>query len=152
MEKQYKKTEGKDFGQEVSKKMPLIAREFIRRLRKTFSQGALTVPQLVILDFLRERSSAQMSELAKALGFSMSAVTAIVDKMIEHKLVKRERPQEDRRVVRITLLNKGKKMIERINEGRRNIVNDLFSVLTEAEKNEYIRIIRKIVDSLEKRQ
>lgn len=149
---EFQKPQNMDFGKEISKILPLFMKEFARRQNNIFAKGLMTIPQVVILDLLLERGSCKMNELAKALGLTMSAVTVIIDKMIVLKLVKRERSEQDRRVVKTSLLNKGKEMIRRINQGRQNIVNDLFSVLTESEKSEYIKMLRKIGDSLKQRQ
>lgn len=153
MEKQPNKVKDTGFGTEVARMLPLMMREFTRRQQKNiFARGLLTVPQVVILDFLAERGCCQMNELAKVLNFTMSAVTAIVDKMVGLKLVKRERSSEDRRVVKVMMLNKGKEAIKRVREDRRNCVNDLFSVLAEKEREEYVRMLKKIVNKLRKRQ
>lgn len=153
MERQLNKLKNTDFGTELAKILPLIMREFTRRQQKNiFAKGLLTVPQVVILDFLAERGCSQMNELAKVLNFSMSAVTAIVDKMIALKLLKRERSSEDRRVVKVTVLNKGKEAIRQVREARRNCATDLFSALTEKERAEYLRMLRKVANSLRQRQ
>lgn len=141
-----------DFGKEVSKIHPMIIRELTKRQQGIISRGFLTIPQIVILDYLAERGPCKMSELAKVLNFSMSAVTAIVDKMIELKLVKREHSSKDRRVINIIMLHKGREVFKRINKERRDIVNDIFSVLTKSEKVEYMRLLRKIYNDLKQRQ
>ena len=93
-----------------------------------------------------------MNDLAKTLNFTMSAVTAIVDKMIDMKLVKRERSSSDRRVVNVTMLNKGKECLIKIRHARSNCVNELFSTLTQQDKSEYIRILKKVYANLRQRQ
>lgn len=137
-----------DFGTEVSKIHPLIMRELTKRQMSIFSKGFLTIPQVVVLDLLAERGPCKMSELAKALGLTMSAVTVIVDKMIEFKLVKRERSTKDRRVVKVIMLNKGMKIARRARKERIHIVNDFLSPLTEKEKNEYLRLLKKVYGHL----
>ncbi len=142
----------RDFGAEIAKILPYVLREFAGRQRDLFIKIALTVPQMVILDFLMERGPCKMSELAEALNFTMSAVTAIVDKMIKTKLVKRERSAQDRRVVRVVILHKGVQAARRVKETRRSCANEMFSVLSEQEKNEYVRILRKVADNLRKKK
>ncbi|UCB57545.1 MAG: winged helix-turn-helix transcriptional regulator [Candidatus Omnitrophota bacterium] len=140
---------GSDFGKEVSTMLPLIMREFTRNQHKDiFAKGLLSVPQVVILDFLYERKGCQMNELARLLNFSMSAVTAIVDKMIRLKLIKRQRSSQDRRVVNVMILSKGKEAIKRVREARRDCVNEMFSVLTQKDREEYIRILKKVYINL----
>ncbi|MBN2096956.1 MAG: MarR family transcriptional regulator [Candidatus Omnitrophica bacterium] len=134
---------GRDFGEEAARILPSIMREFTRRQKDIFSQSFLTLPQIVLLDFLFEQGASQMSELAKALNFTLSAATAVVDKMVRQRLIKREHSSEDRRVVRVSLLNKGKQLARQVRQGRRECANELFSALSEQEKNEYIRMLKK---------
>lgn len=141
-----------DFGQEAAKIMPLLLRELTRRQRDFFAKVALSVPQIVIIEFLAAQGACKMKELAKAVNFTMSAVTAIVDKMIKAKLVKRERSSEDRRVVNVTLLQKGRELIAELMQLRRKAFNEMFSTLSEGEKNEYMRILKKAYQGLKKKQ
>ena len=72
----------------------------------------------------------------------------IVDKMIRLGMVKRERSLEDRRVVKVILLKKGAETAKKITEERRKVANKIFSSLTETERKEYLRLLRKVYVSL----
>jgi len=137
-----------DFGREVSKMLPVIIREATRRQMSVFSESRISIPHLVILEYIRDTGPARMSELAKALNLTMGAVTAIADKMIRMGLVKRERSSEDRRVVRVALLKKGREIAERVQNDRRRISNDMFAALTGDEKREYLRLLQKVYEGL----
>ncbi|RKY41845.1 MAG: hypothetical protein DRP85_04890 [Candidatus Makaraimicrobium thalassicum] len=141
-----------DFGKETATMLPLILREVTKRQMTIFSKGKLSLPQVVILDFLRERGASRMGDLSKTLHLTMSAVTAIVDKMIKLKLVKRERSRKDRRVIYISLLKKGEKTARQVNEERKKMSADIFSVLTMPEKRKYLRLLRKVYEDLRKRK
>lgn len=137
-----------DFSGKVSKMLPAIIRETTRRQMSVFMKSSLTISQMVILDYLMENEICKMSDLAKVLNLTMSAVTAIVDKMIRTDLLKRERSNEDRRVVRIMLLKKGRELAVQVKKARSNSVKEMFSTLTDAEKREYLRILHKIYNNL----
>lgn len=141
-----------DFGTKIAEILPLIMREFTKGQKNIFSKGFLTIPQVVILDFLIERGTCQMNELAKVLNFTRSAVTAIVDKMIALGLVQRERSSEDRRVVKVIILNKGKQAAREVKVARQDCANNLFSVLSKKDKAEYLRILREVYDNIRQRQ
>jgi DNA-binding MarR family transcriptional regulator len=142
----------RDFGRKVSQMLPLIMREFTRHQKNILSKGELNIPQIVVLEYLVERGICQMNELAKTLNLSMSAVTAIIDRMIYLKLVKREHSSEDRRVVNVTILTKGREQVRRVRAARRDCANSLFATLSEKDKNEYIRILRQVFNNLRQRQ
>lgn len=150
--KRQKKPRHMDFGTEVSKIMPLLLREVTRKQMRILSKGFLAIPHIITLDLLLEKGPCKMSELARTLGLTMSAVTAIVDKMIRLKLIKRERSSEDRRVVNVNILDKGAKTIRRVSEERRDAANSIFSPLTKEDRNEYLRLLRKVYDNLRQRQ
>jgi len=140
-----------DIGSEIAKIVPAILREVTRRHETIFSEDNLAIPQIVVLDLLRERGSCNMGDLARMLNYTMSAATGIIDKMIKMDLVKRERSQEDRRVVMVAFRKKGEETARRVSEARRDLSNDLYSVLTQKEKQEYLRLLRKVFDNLRKK-
>ena len=123
-----------DFGTEISKIMPLILREVTRNQMRILAKDFLSIPHIIILDLLLEKEPCRMTELAKALGLTMPAVTAIADKMVRLKLVKRERSSEDRRVVKVSILEKGEKTIKRITAERQDAANAIFSPLAKEER------------------
>ena len=133
-----------DFYDQMTRLMPVFLREVARRQEKVFTKGNMSVSNIVVVDVLKEKGACTMGEIAKMLNLTMSAATAIVDKMIDQSLVKRERLAEDRRVVRVSLRPKGIEVAKKIFEFRRNMSNDLFSVLTDKEREEYLRIRRKM--------
>ncbi|MCK4851578.1 MAG: MarR family transcriptional regulator [Candidatus Omnitrophica bacterium] len=140
-----------DFGGEVSRILPLILREVTKKQMTVFSKGGLSLPQVVVLDLLREKGACMMGDLARTLHLTMSAVTGIVDKMIKLNMIKRERSKEDRRIVRVILLEKGEKTAKQISKERKNISNDIFSVLSGSERREYLKLLKKIYNDLRKR-
>lgn len=137
-----------DFGSEMAKIMPVFLREVARSQEGTFTKGDMAVSHIVVLEILKEKGPSTMSELSESMNLTMSAVTGIIDKMIEQGLVKRERPKEDRRVVKVTLLPKGLKHANQINDWRKNVANDLFAVLSEEERREYLKLIKKVCESI----
>ncbi|MFH1790900.1 MAG: MarR family transcriptional regulator, partial [Candidatus Omnitrophota bacterium] len=106
---------------------------------------------IVILELLYEKESCMMRELAEALGLTMGAVTAIVDRMISMKLARRERSRSDRRVVRVSLLARGRTIITGMRETRRRMIDDLFSLLSAAERAEYLRLFTRVTVNLKAR-
>lgn len=137
-----------DFGNEVAKILPSIIRSVTQGQSSILTEGNLSIPQMIILELLREKGPCKMNELAKALHLTMSAVTAIIDKMIKHDLVKRERSDEDRRVVNVILMKKGEETAKRIGEERRKTANQIFSPLSGSERKEYLRLLRKVYVNL----
>ena len=139
---------GFDFGAEVMKLMPRMLREVSRAQKSVIAKGNLAVPHIVVLDMLSSKKSCTMGELARTMDLTMSAATGIVDRMIELGLVKRERSASDRRVVRVTLLKKGSDLMRKINGERRRMIDRMFMALSDAERHEYLRLFRKVIESI----
>jgi DNA-binding MarR family transcriptional regulator len=141
-----------DFVGEMAKMLPRMLREFSRRQEGILTRGNLAVSDIIVMDALLEMGTCTMGVLAKMLNLTKSAATVIVDRMIRKGFVRRERSNEDRRVVSVVLLKKGEDMIRRVNEERRNMLNEFYSALNESERKEYIKLLKKVFGSLSGKQ
>lgn len=132
------------FANEVLKLMPDILREFLRRQTKEITQGNFSLPQILILDVLKEKASMRMGELAKYLSVSMAAATGIADKLVRNGFVIRTGSPHDRRVVNISITAKGKKMITQFNLARQKTIIEIFGALSDSDRDKYLEILNKI--------
>ncbi|MDP8259271.1 MAG: MarR family transcriptional regulator [Candidatus Aadella gelida] len=137
-----------NIGEEFAKIHPLILREIVVKQMKVMGRDNLSLTHIAILDMLKERGACRMGDIADLLGITLSAVTGIIDKMTEMKLVKRERSGTDRRVVMVLMLPKGKRIVEKTYRMKIDVVNDVFSVFTYDEKKEYLRLLTKVYTKL----
>jgi len=135
---------------EMAKVMPMFIREVHVRHNALALGSRITISNMVILEFLKERGPCSMSEISGAMNLSMSAATAVVDKMISSGLVRRQRSDEDRRVVRVQLLKKGGDVAAKVQQLRRKVINDMCKTLTDEEKHEYLRLIKKVYKGLKR--
>jgi DNA-binding MarR family transcriptional regulator len=70
-------------------------------------ETGLTLRWYDILIHLEEDDGCKMSELAERIIFSRSGLTSLIDRMEKEGLVRRERQQDDRRVIRLFLTPDG---------------------------------------------
>jgi DNA-binding MarR family transcriptional regulator len=133
-----------DINEEVVRLMAVLLREAARRQESILTKGNISVSNIVVIDILKEKGSCSMRQISEALNLTMGAATGIIDKMTAAGLVKRERQKDDRRVVKVSLRPGGHKVHEKINKFRGDVTADLFSALTEREKREYLRILKKM--------
>ena len=140
----------KDIGIEIANAGAFFMREFAKREKVIFSNKALHPSYIILLDILREKGSCSMRELSVALGLTMGAITASIDRLQMLKFVKRERQTRDRRVVKVFLLPAGKTMSLKIFNARQRFIKEVFSVLTEKEKQQYLCILTKVIDGAKK--
>lgn len=107
---------------------------------RTGSFSDLTIAELHTLESIGPYDARTMSETAATLGVTTGTLTVAVDRLVRKGYVKRERDQNDRRIVRVMLTKKGKLayrihskfhhlLVERITHGldeeRRTILLDM---------------------------
>jgi DNA-binding MarR family transcriptional regulator len=100
--------------------------------------------ELRIVDILGKKGPSMMTELAEQAMLSLSTVTGIVDGLVEKSLVRRERSEEDRRVVRVELTEEGTKMHQQSLEFRMKLVHSMLTSLNRNEQDAFIDLFRKI--------
>ncbi len=84
----------------------LIKHEYLKPAEH-ITRTTLSPTQFHTLGVLYRRSSLPMSELAGLLKISKQQLTPLIDKLSDCQLVSRELDEQDRRVVRIELTDKG---------------------------------------------
>ena len=86
-----------------------------------------------------------MNELAERILYSKSGFTRVVDRMEEAGLVRRARPENDRRTILIVLADKGTETLERARRHHRDGIQRHFSQhLTDADIKALTRALEKI--------
>lgn len=78
---------------------------YSRRLR---SEHDMTGPQLVCLLTLSNGGTLTLSQLSRAVHLSASTLVGILDRLEAKGLISRERDKVDRRVVKLTITDKGR--------------------------------------------
>jgi DNA-binding MarR family transcriptional regulator len=137
----------KNFGKVMSKLSSAFVREMTSRAGGLFSKGECVPSHIVVLAFLAETGESSMKTIANALSLTMGAATAIIDRMVEMKIVSRKRDNNDRRVVMVFSLKKGKEFYEKLCVSKEKVLNEMFSILTDKEQVEYIRLFTKVVQN-----
>ncbi|RNB57017.1 MarR family transcriptional regulator [Brevibacillus gelatini] len=104
----------------------------------------LTGAQFYILNQLEQRQRCTVGELADSMMVKPSAITAMIDRLDKHGYVSRDRNEEDRRVVHISLLEPGKKILAQAKQARLETLRQLFSHLSEEECEQFVHLFEKL--------
>jgi DNA-binding MarR family transcriptional regulator len=136
------------FAKELFKLIPHIVRGMFSRQADVLGQGKITLPQFFSLDLLDSRGPLKMKDIAEELNISLPAATGLVNRLVILKLVKRVYDAKDRRVIYITLTSKGKEMIAEIRAKRIKAIEQIFGQLTDKERSDYLKILRKLMKIL----
>ncbi len=108
------------------------------------SLGKLSMQELNILNIIGDTEPCIMSDIAKRAVLSLSSVTVIVDKLVKSKLVQRVRSEEDRRIVRGSLTEDGRKIYQVQIKHMQDVLSKMLNVLTSEERESFLHIFQKI--------
>ncbi|AUW92731.1 MAG: MarR family transcriptional regulator [Sulfobacillus thermosulfidooxidans] len=106
------------FINEIQRLFPRIMRYLEAEASRELIGLEVTPSQMNALFALYGVPNLPMGELAEQLGLTESAATRLVDRLINMNLVRRERDDQDRRVVRVRLSSYGKQLAELVFERR----------------------------------
>ncbi len=104
--------------------------------------------QLHLLGLLNELGPTTVSHLAALLGTSPPSASAMVDRMVDTGLVVRERNEDDRRVVTVSLSPGGKNALEAALGGRREMLERVLSQLDDDELRTTLRVIDRLEEAI----
>lgn len=85
-----------------------------------------------------------MSAIAKLLSVTVGTLTIAMNSLVKKGYVNRERGKEDRRVVNISLSEKGKRAYRHHEEFHRHMIDEILRDLTEEETEALVRSLTKL--------
>lgn len=104
----------------------------------------LTMPQLKVLLIVFGAGSASAGQLARGLGVTLSTITGIVDRLVDHRLVGRAEDPTDRRITRVSITDEGRALVESLYLSSRERVQRLLDRLD----LEALRTVQRAMDYL----
>jgi len=130
----------------------LVYQKIHPEMSESLHDHGITPTQLFVLSLLKTQGRCNISQLADHLGVKPSAVTFMMDRLEQNKLIMREHDQKDRRVVNIRLTKQGENMLETILESRKATITKYLSYLTEDELSFMAETAEKLANYTEKEQ
>ena len=121
-----------------------IGKKMQTELLEQMQASGLTPPQFYILKILDHYGASRATKLAKKMYVKPSAITVMIDRLIEQELVLRYHDKDDRRVVVIELTKKGKDVLEEAMIARNQHMAKYFSQLDLQEREDLLRLFEKI--------
>jgi DNA-binding MarR family transcriptional regulator len=98
-----------------------------------FLEIAVTMPQAKLLYLLGAAGELHMSDLVLRLGVSLSTVSGLVDRVVDHGLATRREDPADRRQVLVGLTPAGSEFIDRFRELNARQMRELLERLDDGE-------------------
>ena len=101
---------------ENSQRTLVLLRQIIRSTdmqdKEISRSTGLTLPQLMVMQTLRESLRLTTGELAKEMALTQATVTSILDRLEKKSLIARERGTEDKRKVWVSLTDSGLELMK----------------------------------------
>ncbi|MEH7417223.1 MarR family transcriptional regulator [Neobacillus drentensis] len=114
----------------IEKDLRYISGIIKQKGREMLSQYKITPPQFVALQWLFEDGDMTIGELSGKMFLACSTTTDLVDRMEKNVLVERVKDPSDRRVVRIHLLEEGKRIIDEVIKKRQAYLDEMLKNFT----------------------
>lgn len=118
--------------EEYLRKVDYIIRKKGRVILSDFN---ITVPQFTALQILINNGDMTISELSHKMDLACSTITDLIDRMEKTDLVKRKKDEQDKRVVRVEVLQEGHDILARVLEKRIEFLTDKLKGISEDDKN-----------------
>lgn len=118
--------------------------------REILTNFPITLPQFIALQWLNEEGDMTIGDLSNKMYLAFSTTTDLVDRMEKNHLVERVRDNKDRRVVRIHLLDEGRKIIEDVLERRSNYLESILSEMGEDQFNNIADSLNLLYNAMDK--
>lgn len=120
-----------------------------RRVTKALArQHGLTGPQVTALKILEGIGELSLSELSARMSAKNSTITGLVDRMEQSGLVRRERSEQDRRVVYIRATEKGRAIAAAVPVTAMEMLTGALRSLSARDRAELTRILSLLAESV----
>ncbi|MEW6323499.1 MAG: MarR family transcriptional regulator [Acidobacteriota bacterium] len=116
--------------------------------RPVADEGGLTMSQFGVLEALLHLGPMSQGQLCGKLLLSGSNLTTVIDNLEKHGLVRRERLSSDRRVVEVSLTDKGRSLIARMFPNHARRITNLFAALTPKQQDQLAALCRTLGTSI----
>lgn len=104
----------------------------------------ITNNDMHVIDAIGTGEPKNMSTIAKTLSVTVGTLTIAMNSLVKKGYVTRERGQEDRRVVYISLSEKGKIAYERHAQFHKEMIDSVMGQLTKEEMEALIKALTKL--------
>jgi DNA-binding MarR family transcriptional regulator len=103
--------------------------ERARRGSDPWYECPMTMPQLRALSLIVNQRGLSSRELATRLAVGASAITPVVDRLVERGFVRRTDDPHDRRIARLEATDRGTDLLDRMAAGQGEVIRDILTQL-----------------------
>ena len=111
-----------------------VAREVVRRRSSDACCGDLTLEQYETLRTVSGEERATIGSLSKALGVDISTMSRNVSVLERNGYLARVRSEDDGRIVLVSLTSQGRRALETLRCGERDVLGDVYDRLPPSDR------------------
>ncbi|MBA2878469.1 MarR family winged helix-turn-helix transcriptional regulator [Anoxybacillus ayderensis] len=104
----------------------------------------VTHDQYYVLRYIYKRGVCTSTELADVFAVNKSAITAMTNRLVEKGMIERGRGGDDRRVIALSLTEKGRKWLEETEQNVYELVEAIMTKLSHEEIEQFIQTYEKL--------
>ncbi|MCL4359768.1 MarR family transcriptional regulator [Patescibacteria group bacterium] len=124
-----------------------------RLLRDTMSDSddftRLTIQQIRALTYLRAVKKAIMSDVAAHFCIELPSATSLINRLCEQNLAVRREDALDRRLVVVSLTDRGRKLTEQVRRNRKKKLERVLSYLSEDDRKHLSSVLETLLRKLQ---
>lgn len=140
-----------DTAKMIAKEITWLVPKLLRGLRAGFvAAPQVTTSQMVTLMRIYEKATIRLGVLSEEMHVSAPTITGVVDRLVRNGYLRRTHDEKDRRAINVELTNKGKGLVENLLTEINKRWYKILTRLTEEERENYLRILKRIVEVLGK--
>jgi DNA-binding MarR family transcriptional regulator len=109
-------------------------------------ENSLSMSMIGTLFHLNRTGQAGVSDLGQHLGVSSAAASQMLDRLVEDDLIERSEDPVDRRMKKITLTQKGCRILRESMSARQRWLKELGEGLSDQEKEQVISALQLMID------
>ncbi len=134
---------------EVGEMVQKLVRVFQLFERDQIKVHGFTSSQCYSLIEIQKSSSLTMNELSDRMNLDSSTMTRVIDKLVRDELIKRERDEADRRIVLVSLTDKGKEAASSLNSSVNEYYKKIISSIPEGTMDEVLKGVSILLKAFE---
>lgn len=133
-----------DKADELTKYIAMLADLFEVAQASSGEAVSINKQECRVINMVGQYQPLMMREIAERAKLSITNTTGIVDKLVKRKYLRRDRSDEDRRIVRIFLTSEGEKIYTMEIENYRRVSQAILNGLEASEQQEMLRMMQKV--------
>ncbi len=114
------------------------------RPRPMGEEASLSLQDARAFGVLAHLGPTSMTEFARALGVPLSTATRSVDRLVKRDLVAREHSEQDRRIVKLGLTERGSRTAKDFLDHRLTLMTAMLAPLSVGEREIFLELVDKI--------